>query len=32
VNNNPYIDGVDLDYEDNVAVLNGDGIDYIIAF
>lgn len=32
MNENPYIDGVDIDYEDNYAVYNGYGIDFIIAF
>ena len=32
INKNPYIDGVDIDYEDNEAVENGSGINYIIAF
>lgn len=32
INANPYIDGVDLDYEDNAAVLDGKGVDYIIEF
>lgn len=32
INANPYIDGVDIDYEDNQAVMQGPGADYIIAF
>ncbi|EAR94987.1 glycoside hydrolase family 18 protein (macronuclear) [Tetrahymena thermophila SB210] len=32
INQNPYIDGVDIDYEDNDAVMKGPGADYIIAF
>lgn len=32
VKKNPYIDGIDLDYEDNNSILNGLGVDWIINF
>ncbi|EAR98196.1 chitinase-like protein cluster protein (macronuclear) [Tetrahymena thermophila SB210] len=32
IKSNPYIDGVDIDYEDNEAILNGTGVQWLIAF
>ncbi|KAL4482071.1 hypothetical protein ABPG73_000595 [Tetrahymena malaccensis] len=32
VKNNPYIDGIDIDYEDNEAILNGTGVQWLIIF
>ncbi|KAL4482272.1 hypothetical protein ABPG72_018053 [Tetrahymena utriculariae] len=32
VNRNPYIDGVDIDYEDDDAIFNGTGVTWLIKF